>query len=273
MKQMIATIRSEFTKILTLPSVWIATGALLAVTFFLQLQSYRFTGLKLETLDSNGMLHWYSAGPVPADLEILADMGANIFNPGVFFPVLGAVIAGAEFRMGQLGISVLAVPNRIRLVMAKAIATTIYALGFSVVVTSMTIVTYAFALKDWRPDLIWHPQAFIGFAGSILFVIAITLISFAITLITRRTVLGILVMMGFVGTMLTRVLYGISPTLDALTPMSAARNWLLQDAAEWNPAGGPAFTSSPMVGGIVLAAWAILTPLCAAFIIQRRDAR
>ena len=182
------------------------------------------------------------------------------------------LLAGAEFRTGQLGVSVLAVPNRMRLVLGKTIATAIYALGFSLIVTAMTLLATYLAVKDWRPDLIWRPEAFIGFGGSILFVVAITLITFGITLITRRTMLGILIMMAFTGVVMTQVLYGISPVLDALTPVSAARNWLLQSEG-WGPGGGPAFSSSPEVGAAVLAAWAILAPVGAAFAIHRRDAR
>ena len=269
---MMATIRCELTKIATLPSVWIVTGVLLGLTLLLQVQGYQGISLKLETLDTNGMLWWYTSGPVPADLEILSDMAAQVFNPGIFFPVLGAVIAGAEFRTGQLGVSVLAVPNRLRLVLGKTIATAIYALGFSLIVTAMTLLATYLAVKDWRPDLIWRPEAFIGFGGSILFVVAITLITFGITLITRRTMLGILIMMAFTGVVMTQVLYGISPVLDALTPVSAARNWLLQSEG-WGPGGGPAFSSSPEVGAAVLATWAILTPVGAALAIHRRDAR
>ena len=130
--------------------------------------------------------------------------------------------------------------------------------------------TYA-AVKDWQPGLIVRPEALVGLSGAVLFVIVITLISFAMTLITRRTILGILIMSGFIAITVTQVFATISPTLDALTPMSAVRNMLLQDIDLG--LGGPGFTSSPASAALVLAAWVVVTLVGAAFAIERRDAR
>lgn len=268
---MLSTVRSELTKIITLPSVWIVTGILLALSIYFQFQGYLYIGQALETLDADGN-HWWYRRPVPAVLDIASDVGGGVFQPGIFFPILGAVIAGAEFRTGQLGISVLAVPNRYRMVLGKTIATAIYALGFGLAFAVMALVSTYLATRHWEPDLVWRPDALMGLGGAVLFLVAITLISFGFTLMTRRTLFGILITSAFTGLVMIPVLYGISPLLDALTPMSAARNWLLQtDVLE--DVGGRPFSSGPEFGALVLASWATLVPIAAAVTIQGRDAR
>ena len=265
----IATIRSELTKITTLPSVWIVTGVLVAFSVYMQVMHHANIGQVLETLNADGN-HWWYGRPVPAAEDIVLDAGAVLFNIGVFFFPLGAVVAGAEFRSGQLGLSVLAVPNRIRWVLGKTVATTICALVLGLSFAVMTFASTYLAVKDWEPGLIWRPGLLLGLGGSVLLIVAITLLSFAVTLLTRRTLSGILVMGALFAIVLTQVLNAVLPILDALTPISAARNWLLQDSLV---IGGPPFSSSPTTGAVVLFGWVAVTVLGAALAIQRRDAR
>lgn len=266
---MINTIRSEFTKIITLPSVWIVTGILLAIGLFFQYQGMSVTLETLETLDANGM-HWWYGRPIDAELDLFSTMGAVIFNPAIFFIILGAVIAGAEFRTGQLGLSVLAVPSRTRFVIGKTIATTLYALIIGLIFAAMTFFFTYLSVKNWQPNLIWRPEALMQTAGGILFIVAITLMTLGITLITRRTLRGILVMGGAIVVTTSQVIASFVPTLDALTPISAARNLLLQSDTG---IPGPPFSSSPEMGALVLAGWIVLMFSISMATIQRRDAR
>ncbi|MFT3875340.1 MAG: hypothetical protein QM708_02775 [Propioniciclava sp.] len=263
--------RSELTKIVTLPSVWITTGILLALSIYFQFLLTSSIHGYLETLDANGM-HWWFRRPVPADLSVMEDIGGAVFNPGIFFPVLGAVIAGAEFRTGQLGHSVLAVPDRVRLVLAKTVAAGLHALAFGLLFALMTLISGYLGVKDWRPDLIWRPEVLAGIAGSVVFVVVITLITFGITLVVRRTMIGILIMMGFTAILMTRAFYAISPVLDAAMPISAARNLWLQ-AGTYTDVDRPAYSSTPAMAALVLAGWVVIAVVGAVIAIQRRDAR
>lgn len=266
---MIKTIRSELTKIITLPSVWIVTGILLAIGLFFQYQSMNFITESLKTLDANGM-HWWYERPIDAELNLFSTMGAVIFNPGLFFIILGAVIAGAEFRTGQLGLSVLAVPSRTRFVIGKTIATALYALIIGLIFAAMTLFFTYLAVKNWQPNIIWRPEAHVQIAGGVLFIVAMTLITLGITLITRRTLRGILIMGGFIVVTTSQFLATFIPALDALTPISAARNFLLQCDTG---IPGPSFSSSPVIGALVLAGWIVLMFIVSMVAIQRRDAR
>ncbi|MEZ5085691.1 MAG: hypothetical protein R2722_05400 [Tessaracoccus sp.] len=272
MSTVITIIRSEITKIRSLPSIWIVTAALLALAAYFQFLLTDSIHEYLKTLDGDGM-HWWYRRPVPADLSIMEDISGTVFGPGLFFPLLGAVIAGAEFRAGQLGVSVVAVPRRIRLVIGKIIAVTFAALAFGLLFSLMTLFFAYLGIKEWMPGLIWRPEVLSGLAGSVVFIVVMTLIAFGVTLITRRTMFGILIMMGFHAILLTQAFSAISPILDAVTPMSAARNLWLQAGKLTDVGGGPPFSSSPTVAAIVLAVWVVAVLIGAVVAIQRRDAR
>lgn len=269
---MMATIRSEFTKIITLRSVWIITFILLAVGLFFQYASGTGFLESLKSIDENGM-HWEYRRPVDAEIDFFSTIGSAIFNPGVLFPLLGAVIAGAEFRTGQLGVSLLAVPSRTQMIISKIIATTVYTLSIGIIYTIMSLVTAYFMVKDWRPELLWSHEVFIQISGNLFFLVAVTLITLGITLILKQTLSGILVMGVFLGITLTQILAGISSLLDALTPISAARNFLLQESGAAMVPPGPPYSSSNLVGGTVLALWVITVLTISIILMKRRDAR
>ncbi|MBO0994403.1 hypothetical protein [Bacillus sp. SD088] len=265
-----ATIRSEFTKIITLRSVWIITFILLAVGLFFHYQSAVGFLESLKSIDENGM-HWEYRRPINAELDFYSTIGTAIFNPGILFPLLGATIAGAEFRTGQLGVSLLAVPSRTQMVISKIIATIIYTLGIGITYTIMSLITAYFMIKDWRPEFLWSPQVYIKISGGIFFLVAITLITLGFTLITRRTLLGILIMGGFIGVTMSQAIASFAPAVDAWTPISAARNLLLQEAQL--PDMGPLFSSSNLMGGMVLMLWLIGVLIISLILLKRRDAR
>jgi hypothetical protein len=265
----IKIIRSEFTKIITQPSVWIATAIILAIGLLFQYQSFSLNLQMMETLDTNGM-HWWYGKPIPLELSIFNSMSAVIFNPGLFSIILGAVIAGAEFKTGQLGLSVLVVPSRPKFVIGKTIATALYALVLGLILAAMTLFFTFFSVKNWQPNLIWTGSALKEVAGGVFLIVTLTLLTLGITLITRRTLQGMLVMGGFMGVTMSQFVARFVPTLDALTPISAARNFLLQSVAD---IPGPSFSSSPVTGALVLAGWIVVMFIVSMATIQRRDAR
>ncbi|MEU3019184.1 ABC transporter permease [Nocardiopsis sp. NPDC007018] len=266
----VSVVRSELTKTVTLPSVLGVTGALAVLAVLFQFQALASMREVLETVDGHGD-HWWYGRPVPADLDILASMGAGVFNPGIFFPVLGAAVAGAEFRSGHLGLSVLAVPSRVRLALAKCAATGLYALACALVIAALSLIFAHLAVRDWQPDLVWRAESLAWIGGAVLLLVVITTVAFAVTLIARRMLFGVLLMGGFLVLTLTQALSAVAPGLDALTPFSAGRNLLLQ--SEGLDLGGPPFSSSPSTGGVVLLAWLVVTVAAAALVLYRRDAR
>lgn len=259
---MLATIRSEITKTFTLPSVWIMTGVLFAVFLFFQ---YQIFGFYSET--AAGLATDQVSEPVVVS-GLLSDLESSIFNPGILLTVLGAIIAGAEFRTGQFGMSVVAVPNRIRLVLGKTIVTALYAVVLGLV--WIIIATWIMLASADGVSLgsVFTGDYVLAQLRMLLFLVAFALFPLGLTLITKRTLTGVIVAMVVIMLTMSQIVAMIAPVIDALLPLSAARNLLLQGANNPVP-----LTGSALNGALVLAAWAIITTVAAAVVIKRRDAR
>lgn len=264
---MLAIMRSEVTKFLTLPGVWVLTLVQLVILLFLQSTLLSDNIEMIANVGPDGMVEFWGE-TVNVKSEVTQSIGTGIFNATLLLPILGAVIAGAEFRGGQLGMSVVAVPNRLRLIMGKAAATTLFAIGFGILCITIGTVSTYIGVKEWNPGLLWSPAMLASHGRSLLFMITITVIGLSITLITRRTLIGIITSVTLMMLTLAQVIAAITPTVDAFLPFSAARNLLLQGG----DAGAP-LTGSAGHGAIVLAAWAAITTTIAVIAIQRKDAR
>lgn len=260
-------IRSEFTKFLTLPSVWIVTGIPLVLFLYLQYLAFDDTLLMIANVGTDGMADT-GFGPVNVESEIWYNVGVSIFNAGILFPILGAVIAGSEFRTGQLGMSLVAVPARTRFVAGKFLATAIYALAFGVFCMIVETASISFAVRDWNAQLLLTPELLVIHGRLLLFIVAATFLGVAVTLIARRTLTGIIISVILIMLTMSQVVAMVAPAVDALLPFSAARNMLLDDL---NPS--PPTTGSATLGAIVLIAWGATAVIAATIALRRRDAR
>ncbi|TDC03858.1 ABC transporter permease [Nonomuraea longispora] len=260
-------VRAEFTKFLTLPSVWIVTAIICMIFLFLHIRGLGDHAEMIAHVLPDGQ---YDTG------NRLVDVGREItdlvyvapLNAGLLLPALGAVIAGTEFRAGQLGLSMVAVPNRARFVTGKVFATTLCALGLWAVFVAVGFVFAHISVKDWDPTVLWQSAVFLSCARLLLFMATTTLIGFGITILARSTLVGIIFSVVTIMLVFAQVVAMISPTLDAiLVPFSAARNLLLQEAS------GPPTTAGAGHGALVLVGWALCSVGAAAVTMTRKDAR
>lgn len=266
MTAVLSIVSSELTKIFTLRSIWLVIGVIILLNaLILQIQLPLYINA-VGAITPTGMIELFEGQPQSAD-SLIWDLAAWPLQIGIFCFVIGALIAGSEFRNGSLGISVLAVPTRVRLVWAKTIATAIVAFGLGLVLT-LTAVAYMYVvIKEWNPGLLWDSKALAGYACFQLFITTFTVTGFALTLITRRTLTGTIACGALLGLTMTQVVASFAPSVDALIPTSAARNLLLE------PGYLPPLTASPLHGALVLIAWAVATVTVAAGTVRRRDAR
>ncbi|QPL05527.1 MULTISPECIES: hypothetical protein [Actinomyces] len=261
MSGMIAAIRSEWTKTFTLPSVWIITGALFAVFLLFQFLSFEFYSETAARLTSG------ESTQAQAVALLQGDLMASIFNPGILFTLLGAVIAGAEFRTGQFGMSVVAVPNRIRLVVSKVLVAALFALALGVIWYAIGTSLMLASTNGVAAAAVLNGDFFATLGRVLLFMVAFALFPLGLTLLTRRTLTGVIAAMVFFMLTLTQVVAMVSPAVDAFLPLSAARNLLLNSDDTPVPT-----TAGPVHGALVLTAWAVLTVVLAAVVTKRRDA-
>lgn len=270
MNSMFNIVRSELTKAFTLPSVWIIMVLLTAVHLLFQFQSSSINQELVANLHDDGT-SYVDGVQVIADASVFTDYVAYIFNPAIFLPLLGAVIAGAEFRSGQFGMSVLAVPQRMRLFVGKIVAVALHVLILGMLWIGAAKVLLHLALHGWEAGWTpsaWSPRFLLADARILLFMVTAALFAYAITLIMRKTLIGVAVAVVLIMVTMTQLLSLISPAVDALALFSAARNLVLTGLDVAVP-----LTGSAVQGATVLIGWAVLACAVAAAAVIRRDAR
>lgn len=238
------------------------TGVLFAVFLFFQFQSFEFYAEAARKLTTGAS----SESAVVGELQGLIEVA--IWNPGILLTVLGAIIAGAEFRTGQFGMSVVAVPNRVRLVFGKAIVTALYVLTLGLVWAVVGTALMLVSAEGVNAAAVLNDGFFAALARILLFMVTFALFPLGLTLITKRTLTGVISAMVLIMLTMSQIVAMVSPAIDAFLPLSAARNLLIEPDATPVPT-----TADPLHGGIVLTAWAVITIIAAAMVIKRRDAR
>lgn len=268
MNPVLSIVRSELTKTLTLPSVWLVTGILVALHVVVQSIGYGTSTEMVANMTPEGLADPTDVvdGLRPVDQALTGYLLAGSFQLAFFLPVLGAVIAGAEFRAGQLGLSVLAVPSRIRLVSGKIIAIALYALVLGLVFVAIASAFMYAVVRDWDTSILWSADALVGQARVLLFTVAFLVISLAITLIIRNILPSIIAMTALSVLTVSSIFTYISPALDALFPLSAGRN-LFSDPEFLELTAGRDHAT------VVLLVWTVATVAVAAFFLQKKDAR
>ena len=263
---MLPAIRSELTKILTLRTAWLVLGAMLGLQLLVEVQALSLYADAVAKITPDGFIEIFIGQREPAEAAMLDGLVAASLQMSIFLPCFAAVLAGQEFRSRQLGLSVLAVPRRGRLVVAKSVAAAICLLVAAALIATISTTFNYLAIKDWNPGLLLTSQAVTGQLKFLAYAVLVGLITCAITVLARSTLVGIVVSVALVAVTMTQVLASASPSLDALLPISAGRNLLL------NPQMSD-LTSSPPYAAVVLVGWAVLSTVVAGVALSRRDAR
>lgn len=159
-------VRAELAKILTLRGAWAVTGVILALHVLVLAQQAGLYAEAVAGITPDGVIEIFVGQPEPAERAIIAAVVAGALQVGVFLPVLAAVVAGQEFRAGQLGVTLLAMPRRGRVLAAKLLATGLFVLAVAVVMAGVSVGFMYAAVKDWNPGLLVTGETFSATPGS-----------------------------------------------------------------------------------------------------------
>lgn len=266
MSAVLAATRAELTKIYTLPSVWLTTGAILALQILVSIPAMGLAADAVANITPDGTIEIFIGQPQPATRALTEYLVASSFQMSVFLPVLAAIIAGQEFRSRQLGLTVLAVPRRGRLLVAKTLAAAAYLAVVAILIVAISTAVLYDAVRDWNPGLLLTDAVFLGHAKFVAFAVLFPLIGFAATIVGRGVLAGILVSVALIGVTMTQVLAATAPAVDALLPVSAGRNLLL-DPELSDLQAGPAHALTVLIG------WTLAAVVAAGITLHRRDAR
>ncbi len=263
MSALLAVARAELTKIVTLRSVWLTLGAVLAIQVLVSALSLSLYADAVAAITPDGMIEIFVGQPQEAEQAMLESLVASSLQMCIFLPVVAAVVAGQELRGRQLRTSLLAVPARGRLMTAKLVAATVFLLVPASLVALVSAVFTHLAVQEWKPGLVVSPAALSAQARFIAFAVALCLVTYAITLAARSIVVAVVA-----AVILTTVTMGqlVAPGLDRWLPVSAGRNLLL------DPVSTPDLTSGPVLAALVLVAWVLVTGTGAGASLARRDA-
>jgi ABC-2 type transport system permease protein len=256
-------VAAEFRKLLTLPSALVALGITVAAMLGLAFLSAHQLAAHLDV-----------GGADILGTVTTLDIGFELVPFAVIGPVvLGIVIAGSEYTRGnrdtddgrQITTSLTAVPVRGTLLMAKAAV---------LVVLSAALAAVAI------PAAIWLAQTTLGehghtvdelagalgrrVAGAVAYWVLMTLIAFAVTVITRS---GIVPMIFFVVNSsmvsVTYLLTRVTPLARYLPDVAGAQMFVPDYPAEG--------MLGPVTGGLVMLAWTAGLLTVAALVFTRRD--
>ncbi|MGC4866494.1 ABC transporter permease [Micromonospora sp. DT53] len=267
MSVLLAATGAELSKIRSSRIVWLITAAVIALHLLIGLANMRDTTTAVEGITPDGLIEIFAGERRPAGealIDLLLSFSLQIVV--MFLPIIAAVIAGQEFRDGQLAQSVLAVPRRGLLTVAKTIALVVFTAGVAILVELISNAYLFLAVKDWNPGLLLGRNTLAEHGELLALAVLVSLVSFAITTLTRSTLIGIVLSLLLMALAMTQVLARTVPVVDALLPVSAGRNLLL------DPADAD-LSSSAGYAAVVLVAWALLSTLAAGLLLSRRDAR
>jgi ABC-2 type transport system permease protein len=257
-------LRGEWTKLLSLRSTWWVLGATVAV----------ITGVSLAVASSLDAL---AADPATAPVLASTDGAALVaggFQIGVLtIAVLGALLITGEYSTGMIRSTLAAVPTRMPVLVAKAIA-------LSVVTVLIAAVSIALSYLVTMPKLSQYDlvpalddvHTWQIFGGTVYFLVAAALFSLGVGTLLRSSAGTITVALSAL-LLLPGVLSFISldwvETIRSYLPLPASNAFL---GGAQGSTSSAAHELTAGAGLLVIAAYALVPLIAGAVVLRRRDA-
>ena len=249
-------IRSEWIKLRTVRSTWIAAGATAA--------GIAGTGLLVAYVTS---AHWSTmSASARADFNPINQslIGVNLAELTV--GVLGVLAATAEYSTGMIRATFAAVPRRLPVLVAKA--GVLAAVTFAVCLVAVLIAFLGGqSLFGSHGISLGHPQAARAVLGAALYLTAVGVMGTGLGFLIRSTAGGIAILLGVL-LVLPAVVAALpgswSQDVDRYLPSTAGRALFIMDAGHAMLSPWPGFGIFLLYTEVVMAA--------AALALRRRDA-
>lgn len=251
-----ATLRSEIVKLLTLRSVWIT--ALVSIALCIGIPTLTAPSIGDAIIANDPDL---APGTVPETVG-LEWIGLGLIG----IAIIGVIAASSEYVSKQVVTSLLAVPRRLQLALAKAAALCILVTVIGIVtIPTMSLLSQIrlgdiSVIRDGVPEtLVWR------WVGGLVLWVATAQIGFALALLMRQALIPLLVMI--VVSQLTLPLVNLVPLAQYL-PFAAGTQ--LFDAAMIT-SSRPDAALTPAAAALTLAAWTGGLLLAAILRFRQRD--
>ncbi len=250
---MVSSVRAELRKLLGLPTarVGLVLGALIAPLIVLLNASYTRRGIADGTITDT------------SDLG-LQDLGIGLIGP----MILGVVVMSSEYTSTgedapgarQLTATLTAVPDRLRLLAAKATALVLVVAAQAVVTATATLALTQVLHGEHVPA---PAPARVG--AAILYWVLIALLAYAITLITRNGIVPLTLLI------INSTVVSVSYLLTKVTDVAAYLPDIVGAHMFIRSADFPV-EIAPVTAGLVMTAWVAGLLAVGAVLFHRRDA-
>ena len=256
------TLRSEFTKIRSVRSTYWTLLMLLAVSVGI--------GAAISALSASGWSNTPPAARTPLDATQLS-IAALLILGQLVIVVLGALVLTAEYSTGMIRTSLIAMPRRIVIYVAKAVAFAAVALVVSLVTAFIAFFLGQSLLASTHQSatLAGH-DVLRAVIGSALYITLCGLFAFAAAAIIRNTAATITAMIGLL--FVLPVLVNLLPwrnDLQRWLPASAAR---AISATVWNSGPQNSHLFSPWGQFAVFAVYTAVLLVVGGILFRKRDA-
>ena len=256
------TLRSEFTKIRSVRSTYWTLLMLVAVSVGI--------GAAISALSASGWSNTPPAARTPLDATQLS-IAALLILGQLVIVVLGALVLTAEYSTGMIRTSLIAMPRRIVIYVAKAVAFAAVALVVSLVTAFIAFFLGQSLLASTHESatLAGH-DVLRALIGSALYITLCGLFAFAAAAIIRNTAATITAMIGLL--FVLPVLVNLLPWRDDLQrwlPASAAR---AISATVWNSGPQNSHLFSPWGQFAVFAVYTAVLLVVGGILFCKRDA-
>jgi len=259
----LGTMRGEWIKLLSLRSTWWVLGSTAGI-------------MTLLALGVASSLKALMADPLTAQAMSNAN-GAALVSSGfqlgmVTIAVLGALVITGEYSTGMIRSTFAAVPTRVPVLAAKAIAVVALTTGVAAAGIALSyLVTMGTLSKYGLVPALDRAETWRIFAGTAFCLIAAALFSFGVGTLLRSTAATVTVALTVL-LLLPGILGFINvhwvQTFVRYLPMPASQAFL----PSGDPNQGVGTPLSATVGVLVIAAYAIVPLVAAAVMVRRRDA-
>ncbi|XNQ43229.1 hypothetical protein AA0Y32_13830 [Georgenia phoenicis] len=209
----------------------------------------------------------YAVDAAPPSLLDLLTLGLAATQLAVL--VLGVLVAAAEYPSGAARTTFLAVPRRLPVLAAQAVATVLLGALTAVAALGVTLL----AVLPFRADLaldLSDPQAPRMLGGFLLYLVAVALLGLALGTLARTPAAGLVAGVGLVFLLEQLAQLVGPPWLVAVLPGWAGRLVAASDAGAAAQAAEAGVTLTPWGGLGIMAAW-VLALLAAAAVRLRRS--
>ncbi|MEU8088888.1 hypothetical protein AB0B57_35385 [Micromonospora sp. NPDC049101] len=246
-------VRAELRKLLGLPTAWVGLvlGTLVAPVVVLLNAPYTRRAIAAGTLTDT------------SDLG-LRDLGIGLIGP----MVLGVIVVSSEYTSTgqdspgarQLTTTLAAVPNRLRLLLAKTTALVLVVAAQAAVTTTATLALTRVLHGEHAPA-----AAPARVAAAILYWTLTALLAYAITLITRNGIVPLTLLI--INSSVVSVSYLLTKVTDLASYLPD-----IVGAQMFIRGGDFPVEVAPVTAGLVMTAWIVLLLAVGALLFQRRDA-